>query len=75
MNSLIAGNFLIELIRIFDGAVLDTRRTTGALFFDDIPRPFRQGNLEITWIAFDTVNFCKSQNFDVWMPADLDQFG
>jgi hypothetical protein len=26
-------------------------------------------------LSFDTVNFSKRQDLDIWMPADLDQFG
>ena len=75
MDGFIFGYFLVELIRIFDGTILDARRTTRTLVLDDVSRFLGQGDVEITCPAFYAVNFGKCQYFNVWMPADLDQFG
>lgn len=75
MNGLIVGYFLVELIRILYRAVLDTGCTTGALLFDDVSGFLDQRDLEVSRLPFYSVNFGKCQNFDVRMPADLDQFG
>ena len=75
MNRFILRYFLIESIRIFHRAVLYTGRTTRAFLLNNVSGLLGQGYLEISRLAFYTVNFGKCQNLYVWMPADLDQFG
>ncbi len=74
MNRLVHGNILVEWIRIFNGAVFHTGGTARTFVFNDIPGPGFQGNLEITFLPFYCFDFCKCENLNVWMPADLDQF-
>jgi hypothetical protein len=75
MDGFVLRYFLIELIRIFDRAVFNARRTPGALALDDVPGLSKQGDLEISSFPCDALYFRIRQDFDVWMPADLDQFG
>jgi len=75
MDRLILRYLLIELVRVFDRAVLDTGRATRAFALDDIPGLFEQGYPEVSFFPFYTVNFRIAQDLNVGMPADLDQFG
>ena len=74
MNSFILRYFLIKLIRIFHRAVFQTGRTTRTLVLNNVSGLLGQGYIEISRLAFYTINFSKCQNLYVWMPADLDQF-
>jgi hypothetical protein len=75
MDGFILGYFLIKHIRVFNRAVFDTGRTTGAIFLDNVSGFLRQGNLKIPCFALYAVNFRMGKNLYVRMPADLDQFG
>ena len=75
MDGFILRYLLIELIRVFDRTVFDAGRAARALALDDVPGLSNQGYLEVPCFPCDTVNFGIRQDFYVWMPADLDQFG
>jgi len=75
MDRLTRRQVLIVGIRDLYRAVLDAGTTARAFVLDNVSGLFIQGNLEISRIPFDPVNFRIRQYFDVWMPADLDQFG
>ncbi len=75
MYRFIFGYFLIELIRIFDRTIFYAGCTTGTFVLDNVSWLLGQSYSEISCLAFYTVNFCKCQNINVWVPADLDQFG
>jgi hypothetical protein len=75
MDGLVVRYLLIELIRVLDGAVLYTGRTTGALVLQDIPGLFDQGDPKVSCLTFYTINVSIGQDFYVGVPADLDQFG
>ena len=75
MDGLVVRYLLIEFVRVLDGAVFYTGRTTGAFVLQDIPGLSDQGNLKVSCLAFYTVNVSVGQDFYVGVPADLDQFG
>jgi len=75
MDRLARRQVLIVGIRDLYRAVLDAGTTARAFVLDNVSGLFIQGNLEISRIPLDPVNFRIRQYFDVWMPADLDQFG
>jgi hypothetical protein len=66
---------LIKWIRGHDRAVLYTGRTTRAFVLYNVPGLFYQGDLEVSFFPFYTVNFSIGQDLYIGMPADLDQFG
>jgi hypothetical protein len=75
VDCLIHRYFLIVLVRIYRGAVLDTGRATCALVFTNVPWLLRQGHVEVSNLTFYALNFRIGENLYVWVPADLDQFG
>jgi hypothetical protein len=75
MDGFIERYILVILIRIFDRAVFYTRGTTRAFILENVPWLFYQRYLEVTYFPFYTVNFSISEDLDIGMPADLDQFG
>ena len=75
MDGFMLRYFLIKLIGVFDRAVLHAGRTTRAFALYNISGLFIQGDLEVSCLTFDTVNFRIRQDLYVGMPADLDQFG
>jgi hypothetical protein len=75
MHRFISRQILIVGVWNFYRAVLDANGATRAVIFYNVPGLLIQRDLEISRIPFDPVNFCISQYFNVWMPADLDQFG
>jgi hypothetical protein len=65
----------IVFVHNFFGAFFGTL-TAGNAFVDvNIARLFDQPHAEVARLARNLPDFCQSQQFDVWMPADLDQFG
>ncbi len=74
MDSLIFGNILVELVRIFYRAVFDTGSTAGAFVLINVPRFFDKGNLEVPGFTFNFIDFGVSQDFYISLPVDLDQF-
>jgi len=74
VDGFICRQVLIVWIRDLDGAVLDTGPTARAIFLDNVPGLFVQGDLEVSCFSFYSANFCIGQNLYVGMPADLDQF-
>ena len=75
MDGLVVRYLLIESIRVLDGAVFYTGRTTGAFVLQDVPGPLDQGDPKVSRLAFYTGNVSIGQDFYVGVPADLDQFG
>ncbi len=75
MDGFILRYFLVKLIRVFNRAVLHARRTTRAFALYDIPGLLRQGDFKVSCFPSYTINFSIRQDFYIWMPADLDQFG
>jgi len=67
--------FLIIFIWIFDRAVLHAGRTPRASILYNVAGLLGQGDIKVSRLPFDPVNFSISQNLYIWMPADLDQFG
>jgi hypothetical protein len=75
MNGLVLGYLLIEYVRIGDRAVFDAGGAAGTFFLDNVSGFLVQGDGKISRFPSHMVHFRISKNFDVWMPADLDQFG
>jgi hypothetical protein len=74
MHGLVVGDVLVEAIGILHRAILHAGGAAGALVFDDVARLFGQRDRKVARLSVDTVDFGVGENFDVWMPADLDQF-
>ena len=75
MDCLVVRYFLVELIGIFNRTVLYTGSATRALILDNVSGFLDKGYLEITSFSLYAVNFSIRQDLNIWMPADLDQFG
>ncbi len=75
MDGFVLRYFLIKSVRIFDGTIFDTGRTTRAFALDDISGLSDQSDPEISFLPLYPVNFSIAQDLYVGMPADLDQFG
>jgi hypothetical protein len=56
-------------------AILDTCPASSATVLDDAPSTLFDLDFEIAWGAFDGFQVCVSDQLDVHVPADLDQFG
>jgi len=74
MHGLVVGDLLVVLIGICHRAKLHAGAAACALVFDDVARFFGQSDGKVTCLSFNTVNYGISENFDIGMPADLDQF-
>jgi hypothetical protein len=75
MDGFILRYFLIKLIGVFDRTVFYASGTTRTFVLYNISGLFKQGDLEVSRLTFDTVYFRIRQDLYVGMPADLDQFG
>ena len=75
MDRFVFRYFLVKWIRILDRAVFHTGRTTRAFLLQNVPGLLSQGDPKVSCFALYTVNFRIRQNLDIWIPADLDQFG
>jgi len=75
MHRFVRRQVLIVGIRNLYRAVFDTHSTARAVVLDNVSGLFVQADFEIPGLPCNGFNFCIGQNFDVWMPADLDQFG
>lgn len=75
MDGLILRYFLIILIRVFGRAVFYTGSTTCAFFLKNIPWLRSKAYLEVSYLAFYSVNFSEGEDLYVGVPADLDQLG
>jgi hypothetical protein len=75
MHGLVVGDILVEAIGILHRAILHAGGAAGTLVFDDVARLFGQRDRKVACLSADTVDFGVGENFDVGMPADLDQFG
>jgi hypothetical protein len=75
VDGFIGRYFLIILIRVYDRAVFNAGRTTRAFILQNIPGLFRQGYREVSRFSFYAINFSISQDLNIGVPADLDQFG
>ena len=74
MYGLVVGDLLVILIGIRHWAKLHAGAAACALVFDDVTRFFGQSDGKVTCLSFNTVNDGISENFNIGMPADLDQF-
>jgi hypothetical protein len=62
--------------RLLDhGAIFNTRTASRAQVHVDAPGPFFDFDLEISGFAFHGFKVRIGDEFDVQMPADLDQYG
>ena len=59
MHGLVVGYPLIELIRVFLGAVLHAGSAARALVLDDVTGFLGQGDMEITKVPLDLVHLGK----------------
>lgn len=75
MDGFILRYFLIKLIRVFDRAVFYTGITARAFALGNIFGLFSQSYLEVSCFSYYTVNFSISQDLNIRLPVDLDQFG
>ena len=75
MDGFILRYFLIEFVRVFHRTVLDTGGTARTLVLYDVSGFSDKRYLKVSRLSFYTVNFSIRQDLNVWMPADLDQFG
>jgi hypothetical protein len=75
VDGLVLRYFLIELIGVFNRAVLHAGRAAGAFVLQDVPRFLYKSYFEVSRFPFYFVNFRVGQNFNVRVPADLDQLG
>jgi len=57
------------------GTVFDAGTAAGAQIFPDAAGAFANFDLKIARFAFDRFQIGISDQFDVHVPADLDQFG
>jgi hypothetical protein len=74
VDRFVVRDLLVVFVRVGYRAILDAGTASGAGVFEDVPRFFRQSDGKISSFAGNTVNFCVGENFDIWVPADLDQF-
>jgi hypothetical protein len=58
-----------------DGAIFDTGAATRAAILDNRAGALADFHLEIAGLAVHGFKVCVSDQFDIQMPADLDQFG
>ena len=75
MDGFILRDFLIVFVGVFDWAVFHAGRATRASVLDNVAGLFGQIYSKVSCFPLDAVNFGIRQNFYIWMPADLDQFG
>ena len=74
MDGFVVRDFLIKDIRVDNRAVIHTGGTARAVTLDDIPGLANQGYPKVPSFSFYPVNVRIGQDFDIWVPADLDQF-
>ena len=74
MYSLILRYFLVVLIRVRNRTILNAGAATCAFVFENVTRFFGQFDGKIACFPSNTVNLSVGEDFDIWMPADLDQF-
>ena len=75
VDRFIRRQILIVWVRDLHRAVFHTGGTARALILNDVSGLCGQGDVEVPYLPFYTVNFGIRQNLYVGMPADLDQFG
>ena len=75
MNSFVIRYLLIEYIRVLHRTVFHAGSTTRALVLDDVPGLFGQSDHEVTRLSLYPFNLGIGEYLDVFLPADLDQFG
>ena len=68
-------NTLVELTGHGHRTNLGTISTAGAALKVNVARLFLNGDLESPHITGYTLHLCEGEQFDIQMPADLDQFG
>jgi len=69
MDGFIQRKVLIKLIGHLDRADLYTGPTPRATIFNDVSWFFCQGDLKISGLSFDTINFCVCQNLYIGVSA------
>jgi hypothetical protein len=74
MDSFVERQILIVRVGDLDRAVLRAGRTACAPVFDDVSRPFGQGDFEISRFTLHPVNVGMCQEHDVRMPAAFEKF-
>jgi hypothetical protein len=75
IDCLPGGEALIVRIRGLDGADLGAFAAASTLGHVDIARVLNDPGLEVPFLTLQFPEFCCCQEFDVQVPADLDQFG
>jgi hypothetical protein len=68
-------NTLVELTGHGHRANLGTISTAGATFKVNVARLSFNGDLESPHLTGYTLHLCEGEQFDIQMPADLDQLG
>jgi hypothetical protein len=71
----VLGYFLVVWIGDLHRTVLSANPAASALIFFDVSRFLGQRDVKVPCLAFDLVHLGIGQDFNIWMPADLDQFG
>jgi hypothetical protein len=74
-NGLAFGQALVVFIGQGDGADLDALAATGAFLQIDETGLLVDGSGKVSRVPFEIQKFSIGEQFDIQMPADLDQFG
>jgi len=74
MDCLVVRYLLVVFIRVGYRTVLNAGTAACTLVFENVTRFFSQFDGKITCSTSNTVNFGVGEDFDIWVPADLDQF-
>jgi len=75
VNSLSYGKALIVAVPRFDGAYLGAFAAARALGHIYVSGMLEHARLEVPFFPIQFQEFCRRKQFDVQVPADLDQFG
>ncbi len=63
------------MVRIFGRTIFHAVGAARAIIFDNVPGLFRERDVKISRLPIDSINFRVGEDFNVRMPADLDQLG
>ncbi len=75
VNGLARGQVLIEGIGNLDRAVIHADVAARAFLLDDVSGLFDQGDLEVSRLSFDPVDFGIGQDLDIGIPRAFDELG